>query len=128
MARLVDLDDVVGPDIDVRLNGQTYLLPPDCPVEIWLAITDPPDGDNRAQTVWMQGKVLELFQIRQPALEELPQMGMAQLQSIIALAYVRQDDDAETEPSSDVERPTTRRTRGGTSRQRASKPTVARSK
>ena len=124
--RLVDLDELVGADVEVKLDGERYRLPSDCPVELWLAITAPEaqEGDERQQTLYLQDRVLELFQVRQPNLTSLPPMGLVQLKLLIQMAYIRDDGD---EAEAAQARPTTRRTRGGTSKPRASKSTRARS-
>lgn len=117
MTRIIDLDTVAPPDIEVVHQGNEYLLPGDIPVPNMLAIeraardffdTDSDEGATD-RLVALQDEVLALFRIRQPDLEELPPLGMAQLVVLVRSLY---DDGEDVTP--DPPKPAPKRSRGGT--------------
>jgi hypothetical protein len=116
VARIIDLDTVAPPDIEVVHQDNVYLLPGDIPVPNMLAIeraardffdTDSDEGATE-RLVGLQDEVLALFRIRQPDLEELPPLGMAQLVVLVRSLY----DGGDVTP--DPPRPAPKRSRGGT--------------
>lgn len=79
MARIIDLDDLAPDDLTVRKGQQDYLLPGDPPLAMWLRVADAGDAfmasegeDQRVALDGLSGRMLELFQIRQPDMTELP--------------------------------------------------------
>ena len=79
MTRLIDLDTLVGEDIEVKLAGETYLLPSDIPAESMVRLIslyqragEGEEDDNVATLEAISDEVLTLFQIRQPDLEYIP--------------------------------------------------------
>jgi hypothetical protein len=96
--KIVDLDALVGADIVVKIGGEDYKVPADIPAELFLRIlhysaeaekedTSDPEAEYKA-TKALRDSVLELFQIRQPELEELPgNMGLVRLVKAIGEIY-----------------------------------------
>lgn len=79
MPRYIDLDDLVPADITVRVRGEEYLLPGDVPVPEYLALTnlaseiaDQTSEDPEASVVGLHDRLLALFRVHQPDLQELP--------------------------------------------------------
>lgn len=108
---IVDLDQFLGADKRVKLRGQTYTLPPDLPVEVYLRIQRAAtEGlEEREQVETLYGELLELFRYGDPKIEKLP-LGMTQLLIVIPAVYNPDAVDGDAE-----ERPTRTRTRGGKS-------------
>jgi hypothetical protein len=114
MARLINVDEILGSDIEVELKGEVYVLPSDLPIELYLALTDPAnaDLDPRDLAGHLYDKILDLFRYRRPDLRTLP-IGLNDLVKLVPAIYNQASDD---DAGDDGERPTTRRTRGGTSK------------
>ena len=95
MARIIDLDAVLAPPVQVRLDGKLYKLPADIPVPLYLSVKARQDaeGENADVLDALHSQVLELFQIHQPEMTVLP-CGMAQLFQIIPLVYGGEDEKA----------------------------------
>lgn len=79
MTRLIDLDTLVGEDIEVKLAGETYLLPSDIPSESMVRLISlyqragEDESDDNVETLQaISEEVLILFQIRQPDLDYVP--------------------------------------------------------
>lgn len=119
MTRIIDLDTVAPPDIEVVHQDVVYLLPGDIPVPNMLAIEraaqdffttdeDEQEGDATARLVALQDEVLALFRIRQPDLDELPPLGLAQLMALVRGLY----GDGDVAP--DPPKPAPKRSRAGT--------------
>lgn len=106
---IIDLDDILGADKQVRLKGKVYRLPPDLPVELYLKIQRAAGQDVTETEIFetLYENILELFRYKQPGLKELP-LSLAQLVTAIPTIYggdEAADGDAAPPP----------RTRGGRS-------------
>lgn len=71
----INLDDVVGPDHEFVLNGETFYLPADIPAESMVRLMDTwqraSDGDESEEAAMMREvyeQILGFFRIRQPEL------------------------------------------------------------
>jgi len=114
---LIDLDAFVAPDIQVKLNGETYKLPGDAPSEIILRMTnlfgtladEETGADNLDRILALREELseltLELFQERQPELEDirLTDGQIIQLVSSLMKVYTASDEE---EAETDATRPT----------------------
>ena len=128
MPRIIDLDVLTPVGPIVRKDGIDYKLPGDPPMELWLAIVDANhsfqavsamDGPEARDALQLfHDRLLELFQIEQPDLQELP-FGLPGMWAVLAGFYgASLDDDEPTDPpGADEAASTTRTTRG-----RASSP------
>lgn len=124
MTRLIDLDVLVGEDIDVRLAGETYRIPSDIPAESMVRLIslyqNAGEGDDDSHTETLQqiaDEVLALFQIRQPDLDYLPlgvKGAFALLTQLMDL-YADPEDEASAEAPLD-RKPTKVRSSNGSSR------------
>ena len=131
MARIVDLDELLGGIVEVKLGGDVYKLPDDIPAELWLKITsvgqqvrDGEISDNQEILNLLYGQILELFQVYQPDIESLP-LGVRRMVEVIPAIY----GNRETKAGEGDARPTTPKTRGGSSsRQSSGKPAAKRSR
>lgn len=79
MPRYLDIDDLVPADITVRVRGEEYTLPGDVSVPTYLTLTrlagDVVDGeaeDPESAVVELHDRLLDLFRVHQPDLQELP--------------------------------------------------------
>lgn len=96
----IDLDDIILEDHKVKLGGQIYLLPGDLPIEEMLSLSRAwermnagiggTDGDELVDDLYQ--RVLALFRVRQPDLEELP-IGVLAVARLIVRLYSGPDDD-----------------------------------
>lgn len=95
MARIVDLSNLVPEDIQVRLekDGPLYALPPDIPIPDYLEMarviegldeTDPAETMNQLEDLYE--RVMDLFRIRNPDIEDLP-IGPRRLGELILRLY-----------------------------------------
>lgn len=126
MARIIDLDTLVPEDVEVVINGETYLLPGDIPVELMLqveaatqrlnTVTDNEEGQDVLGG--LLDAVTELFRIRQPDLETVP-IGLKQCVMLIGQLY-----SAEEQPV-DPPKPAPKRRGGTTSTPRPRKTKTA---
>lgn len=102
MAKIINLDEIVGEDIEVTLNGETYRLPPDLPVELYLKLqriqaqVEAGNADDAEITREMYEEILDLFRYKQPDLESLP-LGMTQASNLITLVYGQSADEVQEE-------------------------------
>jgi hypothetical protein len=94
-ARIIDLSSLVPEDIQVRLekDGELYPLPPDIPIPDYLAIAgaiETLDQGAPAEAVDKLGdiydRVMDLFRIRTPDIEDLP-IGPRRLGELIIQVY-----------------------------------------
>lgn len=108
MSTIIDLDDILGEDKLVKLQGETYRLPPDLPVELYLKIQRlaSQDASETEMIEALYEDVLTLFRHKKPDLKELP-LSLAQLVTAIPTIYGGGADE------DDAARP--QRTRGGAS-------------
>lgn len=139
----IDLDDVLLDDHQVRIGGEIYLLPGDLPIEQMLGLSRAwermstgiggKDGDDLVDDLYQ--RVLELFRVRQPDLQELP-IGVLAVARLIVRLYGGLDDEPAATPAAQAEGggdptppPTTGagRARGTTRTSKAKKKTRARS-
>jgi hypothetical protein len=79
VTEITDLDQLIGAPRRVKLGGDTYQLPRDCPAELFLLLLKvgqtqdgEADEDQAALIEQLVDGVLELFQVHQPDLERLP--------------------------------------------------------
>lgn len=91
--RIIDLDAVVPENVAVRIDGETYELPPDIPIPDYLAIARtiealdsarPEDAVNQMGDIYE--RVLDLFRINSPEIEDLP-IGPRRLGELILQIY-----------------------------------------
>lgn len=107
-ARIIDLDALAPPDITVRLAGETYSFPGDCPLPVFLRVQGlqqrVDDGAAEDELVdEITGAMLDLFRVRQPAMEHLPDgIGVTTLMGLVGTLYGEPDPDAEVEPDPPV--------------------------
>ncbi len=136
MPRLIDLDVIAPVGVTVRKNGVDYKLPGDPPVSLWLAIIDahdqwaaaPPAESNESLALF-HDRMLELFQIESPDLQELP-FGPAGMFAVLAGFYgnALDDDEAEPDPPGADEAASTTRTTNGRASSPAKRKTTTRSR
>lgn len=98
----IDLDDIILDDHEVKLGGTIYRLPGDLPIEQMVGISRAWErmnsgigrdgGDDLVDDLYR--RVLELFQVRQPDLEELP-IGVLAIARLIVRLYGSLDDAPE---------------------------------
>jgi hypothetical protein len=123
--RIIDLDVIAPIGVTVRKNGTDYHLPGDPPVSLWLSIIDAndqwaactgPDANDALQL--FHDRMLELFQLENPELEELP-FGPAGMFAVLSGFYGNSlDEEPEPgPPGADEAASMTKTTRG-----RASSP------
>jgi len=98
--RILDLDDIARPELVIRTGGVDYVLPGDVPCEKWLRIAAAADlvhtGDADSDDVQeLNDRVLDLFRIRQPDLDELP---LSAGQILLTLAAFYDDEIGEAVP------------------------------
>jgi hypothetical protein len=127
--RIIDLNLINPPGVTVKLEGEQYRLPGDPPVPVWLGIIEAHDayvtatGDDYAEALQLfHDRMLALFQIEQPDLDELP-FGQARMFAVLAGFYGADVEAEEDPPGADEAASTTRRTNG-----RASSPAKPRVK
>lgn len=123
MTRIIDLDTLVPDDVDVVVNGETFRLPGDIPVETMLqveaatqrlnTVTDQEEGQDALGGLY--DAVLDLFRIRQPDLDSVP-IGLKQCVLLIGQLYAVEDS------APDPPRPAPKR-RSGTTSSRKPRPT-----
>lgn len=124
--QIIDLDQAVPESLIVKLGGKRYKLPGDIPIPDYLAIqrlsnsiteaAGEADGEQVAQVMEeLYERVLELFRIEQPDLEELP-LGPQRLGALVVAIYTRA-----AEEDADATDPPTRRagTRSSSSRRKS---------
>lgn len=101
----IDLDDILLDDHEVQLGGVIYRLPGDLPIEQMLGLSRAwermaggvgADGsDGLVQELY--DRVLELFQVRQPELQELS-IGVLAVARLIVRLYGDLDDEPAAVP------------------------------
>ena len=118
--KIVDLDALAGSPRKVKLGGEVYTLPSDIPAPLYLKLLhlgelgerdEDPSVDDVAD---IYNRMLKLFQVHQPDLEELP-IGLTQLMESVGALYGGGADD-EDEPG-----PTRTTTASSRSRSRSSR-------
>lgn len=109
-AEIIDLDALVPPDKHVKVNGKTYTLPGDLPVEMYLRIQQASknlatETDQSIEEI--RKSIIALFQVRDPKVtaEDLAGMGIEMQTTLLTRVYTTESAD-----------PKPPRTRGGTSR------------
>lgn len=118
---IIDLDELLGEDKQVKIRGVTYRLPPDLPVELYLRVTHAAEKDltDDQMVNLLYDALLELFRYGDPKITELP-LGVAQMVAVIPAVYSPPPVDGE---GKGAERPTRTQTRGARSpRARNSRP------
>lgn len=117
--KIIDLDEFLGADKQVRLGGKLYVLPPDLPAELYLKINKfaQTDASELEMVEALYDEVLGLFRYKDPKLGTLP-ISLSQLVVAVGRIY---GDAAE----GDATPPPARRTRGGAA---SSKTTAKRSR
>lgn len=91
MTRIIDLDELAPADLVVRKNGVEYKLPGDPAIDVWLRLVEAgdafmaPEGGREELRVF-RDRMLDLFQIHQPDLEELP-FGIPGMYALLAGFY-----------------------------------------
>lgn len=88
----VDLDALAPAPKTVKLGGKRYKLPGDMPMGLFLRIQGyegrvEAGADEAALLDELQGEILALFQVHQPAMKVLPEMGVVQLMASIGAIY-----------------------------------------
>jgi hypothetical protein len=114
VARIVDLDKALPPDIKVTIRGKTYWLPGDCPVPLFLRIQQASAafGKEEGAIPDLYSAVVDLFRERDPSITDLP-IGIGEAFNLFLAVYNPENGEDE-----DDSRPP--RTRGtGTSSSRA---------
>jgi hypothetical protein len=121
--KIVDLDAAVPENLHVRCEGAIYDLPGDIPIPDYIeierlvdALNDPEgEGSGQERLQELYSRVLELFQIKQPDLEELP-IGPRRLGVLVVSLY----SGGTTEVEDEDERPTKRATKATKGRSKKS--------
>lgn len=98
----IDLDVLIGPDVEVLIGDDAFMLPADIPAPKMLRLlalyekSDDGDGSIEDMRAIVE-EVLGIFQIRQPELEELP-IGfggiLVLLEKLMNLYSVADEEDA----------------------------------
>lgn len=112
---IIDLDELLGEPKKVKLGGELYTLPPQIPVPFYLRMKQKQkaraESDEEQDIVEaLYTECLELFQVHQPKLKELP-IGIGQVIEAIGRIYNPEafEDSPKAKPS------TTRAPRGSKS-------------
>lgn len=120
--KIIDLSDVVGPPLKVRLqaDGPVYKLPADLPAPLYLKVSAYGDSemDEAEMAEDLYEELLDLFRVHQPDLAELP-IGMVALITAIPQIYGGSSDAAEDEGGAPPSRAGTRSTKRKTSPKRS---------
>lgn len=106
--RIIDLDVALPEGIDVVINKETYSLPGDIPVPDFLEIsrltdriedpkTKPEEVNGLIEEIY--DRVMELFRLENPDLEELP-LGPQRLGALVVQLYAgaAEEDGADDRP------------------------------
>lgn len=120
---IIDLDEFLGADKQVKLHGQRYVLPPDLPAELYLKINKfAQSGASEVEMVEaLYEEVLNLFRYKQPDLKSLP-ISLSQL--VVAIGRIYGDGEPEEKPA----RPPRPKPSGGAARSGTSSRTAKRSR
>lgn len=124
--KIVDLDAAVPENLGVRCGGVVYDLPGDIPIPDYIeierlveALNDPEaEGSGQERLQELYARVLELFQIKQPDLTELP-IGPRRLGVLVVSLYSGAEEVEEERPTR-ASTPSTKKT--PRKRSRGSKP------
>jgi len=108
---IVDLDKLVGAPRVVKLGGAQYKLPNDCPAELYLLLLRVAQaGEDEQETELVEtlmDAMLELFQVHQPDMQQLPAaMSIKLLVTLVGHVYSEGEAPADPTPA-----PKTRSTR-----------------
>lgn len=115
MAKITNLDAILGAPRKVELQGETYLVPYDLPVELYLRVNSVPEDATEKEIIEsLYDDLLGLFQVHQPDLESLP-VTLTQAVRAIPLIY---NDTAEDEPEKPAGNPTRPRGRAAGTRRK----------
>ncbi len=116
MARIIDLDEALPPDITVKLGGKSYRLPGDIPTPLFLRIQQATGslGTDDDGITALADAILDLFRTRDPSLTELP-LGLTQMVTLFSTVYGVQAEGEDDDPP-------TGRTRGTGTSSRSSRP------
>jgi hypothetical protein len=120
LPRLIDLDVIAPLGVTVRKNSIDYKLPGDPPVSLWLAIIDAHDqwtvatgSDANDALQLFHDRMLELFQLETPDLDELP-FGPAGMFAVLSGFYGNSlDEEPAGDPQGADEAPSTTKTTSG---------------
>jgi hypothetical protein len=97
---IIDLDVVAGPAKKVKLGGQTYTLPPDIPVELYLRLNEQSKAgqlDEHGQIKELYDELVELFQYGDSKITKLP-IGITTLILAIPTIYGPDNPVPKAEP------------------------------
>jgi hypothetical protein len=88
----VDLDALAPAAKRVRLGGKVYRLPGDMPMPLFLRIQNyeqraEKGEDETVMLAELQGELLTLFQVHQPTLKALPDIGVLVLLASLGAIY-----------------------------------------
>jgi hypothetical protein len=127
--KIIDLDAAVPENVKVKMGGEVYELPNDVPIPDYLEIARLVDrlgeeSEDAAETLEaLYEKVIELFRIAQPEIEDLP-IGVKRIAEVLLHIYGQ-----EPEPDGDGARPPSRPRAGtrSTSRTKSRKSASSRS-
>jgi hypothetical protein len=105
--RIIDLDKLAAPPIEVLLDGKKYKLPGDIPMELFLAMKQGEEAAEGNAIEDMEKQVIALFQIHQPKMTTLPSgLGMTQMFQVIPAVYfpgsIEPDESAEGNGSAPI--------------------------
>jgi hypothetical protein len=124
MAEIIDLDEFVGGDKQVRLRGKVYRLPPDLPAELYLQINhyaqEHPDAGEVETIEKLYEQALALFRYGDPNLKSLP-IGVAQVFNLVARVYGTGSQEAPEEARPPQPSRSGGATKTGSSRTRANR-------
>lgn len=122
--KIVDLDVVAPETFGVKIDGEIYQLPGDIPIPDYIEIERLTNGltdENDPTSIRdLYERVLDLFRIHQPELEELP-IGPMRLGALVVQLYAGGIEEDEEE------RPTKPRGTRSTSRKRQTRSRSSRS-
>lgn len=128
MARIIDLDELAPEDLTVRKDGREYTLPGDPPIDVWLRLVEAGDtfmaakGEDSQKTLEVfRQRMLELFQIRQPTMTELP-FGVPGMYALLAGFYGINAEPDPPKPRRNGGEASTKKTSNGRASSAAKKP------
>jgi hypothetical protein len=116
--QIIDLDEFLGDDKRVRVKGETYVLPPDLPAELYLKVQKLAQS-NASEPEMIEAlydELLELFRYKRPALKSLP---LTISQVVFGIARIYGDGSA----GEGEQRPPRRNSRGGATKTGRSRTT-----
>ena len=133
MPRYIDLDDLIPPDITVRIGGEEFLLPGDVPVPDYLelqrlsaGIVDGDTDDPEGTVVALHDRLLDLFRVHQPDMEVLPVGPRALLPLVFRYLDAPMDTPGEGAPARPTRRAGTPTKSNGSPQRTRTKTTASR--